>query len=84
MADNVLHFEPDSALFVDDQDPLIYYRAIASFCRIHLETKGFVWVEINENLGKETAAIFKYPIFSEVTIIKDIHGKERFIKARKK
>jgi len=83
MADNVLHFEPESALFVENHDPLIYYRAIASFCRNHLETGGFVWVEINENLGKETAAIFEHPIFTEVTIVKDIHGKERFIKARK-
>ncbi len=83
MADNVIQFEPGSALFVDDRDPLVYYRAIASFCCNHLETNGFVWVEINEKLGKETASIFKESLFNEVTILNDIHGKERFIKARK-
>jgi release factor glutamine methyltransferase len=83
MAKNVIGFEPWSALFVEDHDPLIFYRAIASFCNQYLEEKGEVWVEINEQLGKETAGIFKMEGFSQVRIQRDIHEKERYINARR-
>lgn len=81
MAYNVTGFEPESALFVEDNDPLIFYRAIASFCNIHLADKGEVWVEINEQFGKETAGIFKKEGFSRVHILRDINEKERYINA---
>ncbi len=83
MADNVLKFEPGSALFVEDSDPLIFYRAIASFCTKHLAEDGELWVEINEQLGKETAKLFYNEGFRRVQIMKDIHEKERFIHARR-
>lgn len=83
MAYNVTGFEPESALFVEDNDPLIFYRAIASFCNIHLADKGEIWVEINEQFGKETAGIFKKEGFSRVHILRDIHEKERYINARR-
>jgi len=79
MASNVLDFEPESALFVEDNDPLIFYRAIASFCTRHLADRGEIWVEINEQLGSETAKLFKKEGFTRVHILKDIHEKERFI-----
>jgi len=83
MASNVLDFEPESALFVEDKDPLIFYRALASFCKIYLADKGEIWVEINEQLGSETASLFKKKGFSSVQIIRDIHEKERYINARR-
>jgi release factor glutamine methyltransferase len=81
MASNVLDFEPESALFVEDKDPLIFYRAIAAFCKIYLADKGEIWVEINEQFGKECAKLFKKEGFSKVRVIKDIHEKDRYINA---
>ena len=81
MAFNVTGFEPDAALFVEDEDPLIFYRAIASFCKTHLTGTGEAWVEINEMLGKETAGIFKKEGFSRVQILRDIHEKDRYVHA---
>ena len=78
---NVTGFEPGSALFVQDTDPLIFYRAIASFCKIHLTENGEVWVEINEMLGKETAGVFKKEGFGRVRLLRDIHEKDRYIHA---
>ena len=83
MASNVLDFEPESALFVEDDDPLIFYRAIASFCTSYLADKGEIWVEINEQLGSETASLFKKEGFSKVRVIKDIHEKDRYINVRR-
>jgi len=83
MASNVLDFEPESALFVEDDDPLIFYRAIAAFCKSYLADKGEIWVEINEQLGKECAKLFEKERFSKVRVIKDIHEKDRYINARR-
>jgi len=81
MANHVLDYEPESALFVTDSDPLVFYRAIASFCREYLSDSGEIWVEINERFGKETAGLFKQAGFSRIQILKDIHEKERYINA---
>lgn len=83
MKNNVLDHEPGSALFVKDSDPLVYYRSIASFCNSKLRAGGVFWVEINERFGKETARLFKKEGFEHVAILRDIHGKERFINGRK-
>lgn len=83
MTKNVLEFEPGSALFVNDSDPLIYFRSIAAFCINKLKSGGTFWVEINERFGKETARLFNKAGFENVAIIKDIHGKERFVNGRK-
>jgi release factor glutamine methyltransferase len=83
MAHNVTAFEPESALFVDDNDPLIFYRAIASFCSRHLADGGKIWVEINEQFGKECAKVFEEGGLSSVQIHKDIHEKDRYINARR-
>lgn len=81
MSSNVLNFEPHLALFVRDEDPLLFYRAIADFCLRHLKPGGHLWLEINEALGESTATLFKEKGFREVEIIRDIHEKERFIHA---
>lgn len=82
MQQNVLDFEPHLALFVEDNEPLIFYDAIADFAWNNLTINGLVALEINEALGKETAQVFIKKGFSEVEIIKDIHQKERFVSVR--
>lgn len=74
-------FEPGSALFVDDENPLVYYYAIAAFCHKYMAETGSLWVEINERMGKETAGVFEGKGFNRVRILRDIHGKERYINA---
>jgi len=83
MEDHVLLHEPGTALFVKDEDPLLYYRAILGFCNLHLLPGGQVWLEINERLGAETSRLFEHAGYQPVQIKKDIHGKERYIHARK-
>lgn len=81
MARHVKEKEPGSALFVEDDAPLIFYMAIASFCSIHLAEQGEIWVEINERFGKQTARVFENEGFGNTRILKDIHNKERYINA---
>lgn len=80
MAKHVLDFEPSLALFVPDDDALLFYRKIALFGKSHLHEGGAVFVEINEALGKETVALFAQQGYS-VTLRKDLQGKDRMIKA---
>lgn len=80
---NVLNFEPHSAIFVPDSDPLVYYRAIISFAEKKLNSAGWLWFEINEAIGPAIAVMLQKAGYVGVTIIKDINGKERFIKAKK-
>ncbi len=82
MERNVTLFEPGSALYVPDNDPLLFYRAIMNIAASKLDYNGLVAVEINEALGNETAQLFK-DFFKNVIIHKDIHGKDRFITAEK-
>ncbi|HPH37999.1 MAG TPA: methyltransferase, partial [Sediminibacterium sp.] len=77
MHTNVLAFEPYTALFVEDNDPLIFYKAIHDFCETHLTKNGIVFLEINESLGKETAALFSNSFTVEIK--KDMQNKERMI-----
>lgn len=83
MAPKVLDFEPSSALFVSDNNPLVFYEAIAQFCKSHLKPKGIIMVEINEFLGKDTVAVFQ-DILEEVILIQDLNGKDRFVFGSKK
>lgn len=79
MRDNVLKWEPHKALFVNDDDPLIFYRSILEFAMTHLNENGEVWFEINEFLGKEMTELCHELGFSNVKIFKDFRGKERFM-----
>ena len=80
---NVLNYEPDVALFVDDADPLIFYKAVAEFAARHLSETGICYVEINERFGEATKAVFDERGFTNVQIYKDIHGKDRSVRATK-
>ena len=83
MSRNVLDYEPSGALFVPDNDALLFYRRIAEVAIARLTPQGVVYVEINALLGSETATLFTERLFSEVKIIRDISQKERFIEAHR-
>ena len=82
MHDNVLNWEPHNALFVSDDDPLIFYRNILEFAKNNLRENGEVWFEINEYLGKEMIDLCYEMGFSNVNIYKDFREKERFLLIR--
>lgn len=80
---NVLDHEPHQALFVPDNDPMIYYRAIAPIAAALLLPGGSLWLEVNEAFASETAGLFTADVYRQVRIIRDIRGKPRFIKAER-
>lgn len=82
MKPNVLNNEPHAALFVQNNDPLLFYREIMDFSIDFLKDKGKVFFEINENLGQEMIDLVEKYDF-EVTLRRDIFGKDRMIKAIK-
>lgn len=77
MQPNVLDYEPHLALFVPDNDPLLFYRRLAEIADKHLVTSGLLVVEINESLGEETAKLFRAHRL-ETTLHNDFKGKTRF------
>jgi release factor glutamine methyltransferase len=81
MEQNVLAYEPHLALFVEDANPLIFYKAIAAFAAKNLINKGLCVVEINQAFGLETAALFWNEGFQSVEVVKDMFGKDRMVKA---
>jgi len=78
---NVLAHEPHLALFVEDDDALIFYRKIAEFALEHLKKEGVLYFEINQYLGKETVKSIKKIGFETVELRKDMSGNDRMIKA---
>ncbi len=78
MSKNVLDFEPNTALFVENNNPLIFYKAIAQFAKTHLNEGGSIWLEINEYLAEETAELFRNE-FNISEIIIDFRDNARFI-----
>ncbi|WP_375324713.1 peptide chain release factor N(5)-glutamine methyltransferase [Flagellimonas sp. GZD32] len=80
---NVKDFEPHLALFVDDNNPLVFYDAIAQFSKRYLVEKGILYFEINQYLGEESAALLKAHNFSEIELRKDIFGNDRMLKGTK-
>jgi release factor glutamine methyltransferase len=84
MSSNVKDFEPRMALFVENNDPLVFYSAIAKAGMNTLNSGGFVAVEINERFGSRTREVFDRAGYSNATLMKDISGKDRFVFAWKK
>jgi protein-(glutamine-N5) methyltransferase, release factor-specific len=82
MMPNVLNYEPSLALFVDDEDPLIFYRTIARFARKNLVDDGMLFFEINRKFGKETVDLLASIGFVDIVPKKDISGNDRFIKCK--
>ena len=79
MRSNVLDHEPHLALFVADDDPLIFYRAVAQWAKKLLKKDGYGLVEINEALGEQTAEVFRVAGFANVSVIKDLSDRDRFV-----
>ena len=79
MRSNVLDHEPHLALFVPDDDPLKFYRAVALWAKELLAEEGTGMVEINEALGQETREVFTEMGFGYTEIVRDLHGKDRFV-----
>jgi release factor glutamine methyltransferase len=83
MRPNVLNFEPHGALFVPDDDPLLFYRSIAVKAKKHLVKGGFLFFEINEDFGREVTLLLESLGYNQIRIWNDINGKDRFIEALK-
>jgi release factor glutamine methyltransferase len=81
MRENVLAWEPATALFVPDHDPLLFYRRLAVVGEALLRPGGSIWLEINEVLGAETAALFADEAFEQVAVLDDFLGRPRFVRA---
>lgn len=80
---NVLENEPHLALFVDDKNPLQFYKAICEFARDHLIDDGLLYFEINEYLGREMIQLLESFAFKSIALKKDLFGKDRMIKGMK-
>ncbi len=80
MNSNVLEYEPENALFVDDNDPLIFYEKILEFTKKYLQADGVLYLEINEKFGNELKKRIGKR-FDKVILKKDLNGKARFISA---
>lgn len=84
MDENVLQYEPSTALFVPDDDPLLFYRAIARFGKSRLnEGGGILYLEINAQCGSEMIEMLEKEGYEEVELKKDLCGKDRIIIARR-
>jgi len=83
MKKNVLGFEPHKALFVPDNDPLIFYRAILNLARYILNPGGAVYFEINEAMGYPMHDLLVSFEYQKIKITKDINGKDRIMKGEK-
>lgn len=82
MRNNVKAFEPHVALFVQDEAPLLFYRAITEFASSHLNKNGKLYFEINQYLGKETQALLEAHNFLEIELRKDMFGNDRMLKGK--
>lgn len=82
MQPNVLHYEPATALFVPDDDALIFYKSIADFGKKKLNPNGAIYVEIHEGLGDSVLKLFQSNGYGAI-LKKDMQGKDRMVKALK-
>jgi release factor glutamine methyltransferase len=77
---NVLEYEPHLALFVEDNDALLFYRKIAQLAKESLTENGLLFFEINQYLGKETVELLEQLGFKNIELRKDIYGNDRMVK----
>ena len=81
MEPNVLDYEPGQALFVPDNDPLLFYKAIVPYAALSLDHGGRIYLEINQRFGSEVRRLLEDNGFDEVRILEDSYGKVRFAAA---
>ena len=82
MEQNVLDYEPQLALFVPDDDPLLFYRRIARIGKNILKKGGSLYFEINERYGAEMVNLLGQENYQEIELAVDYNGKDRFLKAK--
>lgn len=82
MERNVLDWEPEVALFVPDDDPLLFYRSIAVYARKVLAEDGWLYFEINPLYANDLAEMLSKMSYYDIEIKNDQFGKQRFIRAR--
>jgi release factor glutamine methyltransferase len=83
MHKNVVRYEPALALYVEDEEPLIFYKAILKYCELVLKHPGQVIFEINESFGNQLLILLEKNGFNKIKLIKDFNQKYRFIKGEK-
>ncbi|MBT6837235.1 MAG: hypothetical protein HOA61_14450, partial [Bacteroidetes bacterium] len=79
MQKNVLEYEPELALFVPEENPLLFYKSIAEFSKRYLVPKGKIYLEINEGLANETKSLYIDSGFFNVDFLQDMMGKKRMM-----
>ncbi len=79
---NVLEYEPEMALFVDNDDPLLFYREILQRSHQVLNGNGWVYFEIHEDLGEQVVALFEQSNFVNIEMRKDLQGKDRMVRGQ--
>jgi release factor glutamine methyltransferase len=84
MLAHVLDHEPHLALFVGNENPLVFYKAIAAFAKLNLVKNGYLFFEINEYLGKEMVDMLVSNSFIDIELKKDMQGADRMIRCRYK
>lgn len=82
MKNNVLQNEPETALFVSDENPLLFYDKIADLAKTHLTKNGLLFFEINQYLGTEMLSLLSKKEFNNIQLKKDLFGNDRMIKAK--
>ena len=80
MQHNVLDHEPHNALFVPDEDPLLFYKQILPLAKVHLKSKGKLYFEINEQYGLEMIRLCEENECTSIRLVQDLNGKDRMIK----
>jgi release factor glutamine methyltransferase len=83
MNKNVVEHEPHTALFVPDEDPLIFYRALAKFASHRLHENGSIYMEIHEDLGNDVVRLFSDEGYNKIELRKDMQQKNRMVKVSK-
>jgi release factor glutamine methyltransferase len=84
MNKNVVDHEPHTALFVPDEDPLIFYRALAKFGSHRLHENGSIYMEIHEDLGDDVVQLFSDEGYNKIELRKDMQQKNRMVKVSKR
>ena len=80
LSPNVVNYEPHMALFVPDNDPLVFYKALIHYSRRRLHKNGRLYMEINEEAGEEVKKLFNAEGFNQIEIKKDLQGKNRMVR----
>lgn len=83
MADNVVKYEPWLALFVENEDPLVFYREILLFAENNLKEEGWIYFEIHERLGDHLRELVDNTSFKHFQLVKDLQGKNRLLRIQK-